>query len=146
LNTETITVEDVSGPNANGWREVTFEDGRKASTKDEDIAKEAFQSRGNPVEAVISVSKNGKFTNTYLNQINGVGEAKPKGRPSSNGGSKTASRGRTPAENERIARQWAYGRAVELLVGSGAEFAYPLDDATLSMIKTQAESLLNATK
>src|SRR6476661_1650833 len=108
---ETITVKDVDGPNSNGWYEILLEDDRKVSTKDEDVAKAAFQSRGSEAEAVISSTVKGKFTNIYLNQINGVGEVRPKGKPAARAATKP---GRTPAENDRIARQWAYGRATEL--------------------------------
>lgn len=144
--TETVvTVEKVDGPNSNGWYDVTFEDGRKAATKNEEVAKHAFQSRGTSVTAVISEVVNGKFTNIYLNEIDGVKDGfKPRGGSKASGGSAKA--GRTPAENERIARQWAYGRAVELMIGSGAEFAFPLDSAAMSQLAEQAELLLNATK
>lgn len=140
-----VTVEKVDGPNSNGWWEVTFEDGKKASTKNEDVAKAAFQSRGGEVPAVISEVVNGKFTNVYLNEIDGVKDSFKKGGRKA-AAAPAAKAGRTPAENDRIARQWAYGRAVELLIGSGAEFAIPLDSATMSQLAETAEALINATK
>lgn len=140
-----VTVEKVDGPNSNGWYEVVFEDGSKASTKNDDLAKEAFQSRGTEVPAVVSTVENGKFTNVYLNEINGVKDAFKKGSKARSASSAPKG-GRTPAENDRIARQWAYGRAVELLVASGQEFVFPADSALMSQIAEQAELLLNATK
>lgn len=139
---ETITVKEVDGPNSNGWYEVLLDDGRKVSTKDEAVAKAAFQSRDVEAEAVISSQTKGKFTNVYLNQINGVGETRPK-KPAAK---PAASTGRDPATNDRIARQWAYGRATELLIGSGAEFVFPLDSKTMSDLSEVASGLLNATK
>ena len=147
MTTEKITVVGVDGPNSNGWYEAELEDGRKVSTKDEEVAKEAFQSRGSEVDAIISSSTKGKFTNVYLNQINGVGNARPPRKTvSATPSSPARSGGRTPAENDRIARQWALGRSVELLVGSGAEFAFPLDDATKKQLTDTADFLLNSTK
>lgn len=140
-----VTVEKVDGPNSNGWYEVTFDNGDKASTKNEELAKAAFQSRGGEVSAVVSEVKNGKFTNVYLNEIDGVKDSfKGGGRKAA--GSTSAKPGRTPAENDRIARQWAYGRAIELMIGSGAEFVFPLDSAAMSQLAEQAEALVKATK
>lgn len=145
MSTVTVEVKDVDGPNANGWYEITFDDGTKASTRSEEVAKAAFQSRDAMAEARITESTSGRFTNRYLNEINGVSDGGPKKR---SGGSSGASRSaaRTPAENDRIARQWAYGRATELLIGSGAEFTFPLEPEVMSQISEQAEALLNATK
>lgn len=142
---DTMIVEKVDGPNTNGWYTVTFEGGREATTKNEDLAKTAFQSRGSEVPVVISERVNGKFTNVYLNEIDGVKDTpKRSGKPAAT--ASKGSSGRTPAENDRIARQWAYGRAIELLIGSGSEFAFPLDSATMSSVSDVASALINATK
>lgn len=146
---ETVIVKEVDGPNASGWYEVELEDGRKASTKNEEMAKTAFQSRGSEVPVEISERVNGKFTNIYLNEIDGIKDTPKRGRKASttSGSAPAPSRGgKTPEEQNRIARQWAYGRAVELLVGSGAEFAFPLDSATKSAIADEAAWLLGSTK
>ena len=139
---ETVTVKDVGEPNSYGYREIFLEDGRKASTKDEDIAKAAFAKRGEPVEAFITTSKKGNFTNTYLNMIDGVGSTKPPAR-SGRSSSSTNGGGRTPAENKAIAQQWAIGRAVELLAASGAEFDFPLDTVVEQAILSTAQKLLD---
>lgn len=139
-----VIVEKVDGPNSNGWYEVEFTGGNKASTKDENLAKAAFQSRGTEVSAVISEVTKGKYTNVYLNEIDGVKEAGTRGRKRTTAGAATPPT--SDARDQRIARQWAYGRAVELLVGSGSEFAFPLDSATMSQLSEQAEAFLNATK
>lgn len=140
-------VDKVDGPNTNGWYEVHFEDGVVATTKNEDVAKTAFQSRGSEVPVVISERVNGRFTNIYLNEIDGVKDTPRKGAKAkastTSGGS---GYGKSPEEQERIARQWAYGRAVELLVGSGSEFAFPLDSVTMSQLSDMATALINATK
>lgn len=142
---ETMTVEKVDGPNSNGWYEVTFEGGKVATTKNEELAKAAFQSRGGEVAVVISERVNGRFTNVYLNEIDGVKDTPRKGKATTASAPKSGG-GRTPAENDRIARQWAYGRAIELLIGSGGEFAFPLDSVTMSSVSEVATALINATK
>jgi hypothetical protein len=143
---ETVIVKDVDGPNASGWYEVALEDGRKASTKNEEMAKTAFQSRGSEVPAEISERVNGKFVNIYLNEIDGIKDAPRRGRKPAATASPAPRGGKSPEEQERIARQWAYGRSVELLVGSGAEFVFPLDSATKSAIADEAAWLLGSTK
>lgn len=143
--TETITVKDVERK-PSGWVEVSLEDGRTVATKNSAIAELAFSTRGTPQQAVIGTSQKGKFTNYYLNALGEVSD-KPAG---SGNGAKSASAipQAAPAANavqERIARQWAYGRAVELLVASGAEFSLPLDAKTQKVLDTQAATLLEKT-
>lgn len=140
-DTLNLEINDVSEPNANGWYEVEFSDGTKASTKSEELAKQAFQSRGTIATVVISEQKSGKFTNRYLNEINGVKDApRPRGKTTSSGTS------RTPEQGERIARQWAYGRAVELLIASDTNFDFPLSSENMSALSEMATALINATK
>jgi hypothetical protein len=135
---ENVIVETVDGPNSNGFYDVIFDDGRKAATKNEDLAKEAFQSRGVEVPVVISERVNGRFTNIYLNEINGVKDSPKRGKAK---GSAPAAAAPAPRDNDRIAKQWAIGRSVELLVGSGMEFAFPLDDATKTQLAETVEFL-----
>lgn len=144
-----VTVKDVSEPNSNGFREITFEDAEPASTKSDAVAEAAFQSRGTKVEAVIAETKRGKFTNRYLNAIAGVDDG---GGPKRGNGSRASSTtgrrsggGRSPEEQDRIARQWAIGRAVELLIGSGEEFTLPLEGEQLQRVLTTADSLYEGT-
>jgi len=142
---ETIIVKEVN-EGTNGWYEVSLEDGRKASTKDKRLADAAFATRGQEIEAELGTSTNGKFTNIYLNGITGVetnGGPRP-ARGRSTGGS--APRGKSPEEQDRIARQWSYGRAVELLATSSTEFTLPLNDATKKALTETADWLLAQTK
>src|SRR6476659_5794621 len=103
---ETLTKEVKSddGTNDNGWFDVEFADGTVAATKDEEVSKAAFQARGTEAEVEIGTQTKGKFTNVYLNKINGVG-----GRPAAGSYGRKApaaapsrSGGRSPAENDRI--------------------------------------------
>jgi hypothetical protein len=54
--------------------------------------------------------------------------------------------GKSAETQERIARQWAYGRAVELLVGSGTPYNFPLVGETADAVDAQAKALLDKTK
>jgi hypothetical protein len=154
---ESVVVTEVSKDTTKGGKTiytVEFEDGREAVTFDDAIAEEAFKTRGNDVEAEINVVKSGKFTNTYLNQLNGVGESR---REQSSGGARNGSsvpsRGkrqqsggggfRDAATQERIARQWAYGRAVELAMAS--DITLPLTDEDKSILSEFADWLLERT-
>jgi hypothetical protein len=135
-----LKVDTVDGPNSNGWYEVEFEGGVKASTKDEDVAQEAFKARGTEVEAVIAEVTKGKFTNVYLNSVNGVG-----GKPATARKSSPRTGGAAPQagkDNERIARQWANGRAVELFIAG----KLPLSKEDAELIASAAADLLAATK
>jgi len=140
--TLSLAVKEVDGPNAQGWFEVVFEDDSKASTKSEELAKAAFQSRGTIADVVVSRVTKGKYTNVYLNEINGVKDSpKPRAKTASNGAAP-----RTPETQERIARQWAYGRSIELLIASDSVFEFPLTSEQMSALSDQATALVNATK
>jgi hypothetical protein len=143
MSTQTVEVVEVDGPNPQGWFEITLEDGTKVSTRDEIVAKEAFQNRGTEVEANISEVVKGRFTNRYLNEINGVRGKAPKrtGSPAEKAPAPAPSK-----DNERIARQWAYGRATELLIASDTEFTFPLKPELMSQLSEMADMLLNATR
>src|SRR6266496_1491398 len=135
---ETITVTDVDSPAAAGKPYlIKLEDGRELATWNEDIAKEAFQNKGEEAKATIGTKVNGSFTNHYLNAINDVKDKKPARAKASS--ARVQAGTRDPQVQERIARQWAYGRAVELLVGSGEDFTFPLDSATLSGLSETAQ-------
>lgn len=146
---ENVTVKNVEKNGA--WYEVELEDGRKASTKNQDVADAAFASRGNEVPAVINSQVKGKFTNTYLNEIAGVSDGGKKRSGVSNGSGGGVSGSGIPErapgrDQERIARQWAYGRSTELLIASGMDFTFPLDITDFQKLKAQADTLLEATK
>lgn len=149
MTVQNVTVTDVE-ETSNGWFEITLTDENGdqvvASTKDTKVSEAAFQSRGTEVEAEINTVEKGKFTNVYLNTIAGVG-GKSAGKP---GAKKSAPAAAIPQKGndvqERIARQWSYGRAVELLTGSGADFIYPLDEEFQKYVQEQADWLLSQTK
>ena len=147
---ETVTVTEVEGPNDRGWYNITLEDGRKVDTKADAVAAQARVSAGNPVEAVIAERNRNGFTNYFLNAIDGVKENGSGGARRSTGtaGPTTGRRtgGKSPAEQDRIARQWAFGRAVELLTGSGQEFVFPLDTDTQKQLEETAAYLIEKTK
>jgi hypothetical protein len=144
-----VVVADVN-PTSGGWKEVTFEGGvAPASTKSQAVADAAFASRGSEVDAVINETKRGNFTNRYLNEIAGVSDGGGAGR--GKGSTTTAAkpsggRGKSPEEQDRIARQWAFGRATELLAASGEEFTLPLEGETLQSVIATAETLLEKTR
>jgi hypothetical protein len=86
----------------------------------------------------------GQFTNVYLNEFAGVKDAPPKGARS-NGGQRSAPTGETnDARQKNIEAQWANGRAVELLIGSGVEYSFPLDQKTQDNLAATAKALLDA--
>lgn len=142
--TLTLGIEDVSGPNENGYFTVTFTEGDHeypdASTSNEEIRDAAFQARGTEAEVTIGVTQKGTYTNRYLNAVNGVRDKPKAAKAKSTGG--TRSSGGDDARQKTIAGQWAVGRATELLIASGATFAQPLDSDDLAKIKETAESLL----
>lgn len=145
--TDMLTVDKVEGPNDNGWYEVIFENGVKASTKNEDMAKTAFQSRGSEVPVVLTERVSGKFTNVYLNEIDGFKDAAKPKKSAARMSDTPAKSGRTKEDNERIARQWAYGRAVELFIASGsAGGALPLTSTNTDRITEIADWLISVTK
>lgn len=143
---ETVTIKDVT-KNERDWYEVTLEgDDRVLATKDEKIAEAATKAIGElntPVS--INTRTKGTYTNHYVEEVNGVKGDKPKfaaaPRRSTPGASPAPAR-----DNERIARQWAFGRAVELLMASDTAFDFPLSPAEFEALKTQAQALLDATK
>lgn len=141
---ETFIVDKVD-EGTNGWYEITLKDGRMVSTKNKKFAEHAHATRGSELEGELNEVKRGKFTNIYLNSLDGVeDEAR-----STNGGSGRPRRGgggRSPAEQDRIARQWAYGRAVELLATSTQEFTMPLDSVQKKALEETADWLLSQTK
>lgn len=132
-----LAVKDVDGPNPSGWYEVLFEDDAypKASTKNEELAKVAFQSRGSEAEVTLSKVVKGKFTNIYLNAINGV-----KDTPVKRAG--TAASSAAPRDNNVIGNQWAIGRSTELLIASDRDFDFPLNAETMSDLILQAKALV----
>ena len=141
---ETVTVKSVE-KTPSGWNEILLEDGRKVSTKDSKLAEAAFQSRDKEIQVEINTTTRGDFTNHYLNAIEGVEAGSPR---RSNGAAPRgrSGGGKSPAEQERIARQWAYGRAVEALSMSSTDFTVPFDDATKAALTETAEWLLSQTK
>ena len=139
--TETVNVKSVQQNGA--WFEIDLEDGRKVSTKSQKLAEAANANRGAEVEADITTQQKGNFTNHYVNMIAGVkdGFKKATKKAATNGGTSTA----TPMTDDRsnaIQHQWAMGRAVELLVGSDAEYTFPLDDATRDQLIATRDFLL----
>lgn len=147
---ETVTVTGVSGPNEKGWYEIELEDGRTPNTKNVQIFEAAKSSKGTAVEVTLNETVNGKFKNLYINSFGEIEDAKPaRGKVAANngGGSRPNFGGGKSADvQERIARQWAHGRAVELLIASGDEYVLPLDAATESKLQATADALLAATK
>lgn len=142
---ETVVVTQVAGPNDRGWYEIELEDGRKPNTKSREIAEAAMQRRGTPVEVTLNERKNGRYTNLYVNQFDTIEDAKPSGNGASRSSS-TSGRKPAPRDDERqriIEKEWAYGRSVELLMASQAEFELPLDAATIRQLDETAELLLS---
>lgn len=150
MATETVTVDKVERTDR-GWFEVHLTDGRVASTKDKAIAEKANATRGAELEADINVVTNGRFENVYLNMLDGVGK-----KPAKSNGSSTRSTsnipaaaprgGRDPEVQEQIRKQWAFGRAVELLALTQEEISLPLSDDVKSKLDLTAGWLLDQTK
>ena len=140
--TTTVVVKDVE-PTTNGWKKITFEDGTDASTKSQAVADAAFAARGSEVEAVIGTVVNGKYTNRYLNEIAGVsdGGGPRRGSGSARKEAAPSGGGRSAGEQNTIGNQWAVGRAVELLIGSGVEFEFPLTGEVESQLAELAGKL-----
>ena len=153
-NLETVKIVDVK-KNARDWYEITLDgDDRVVATKNDKLAEAATAAVGKSAEVEINTQTRGAFTNHYLNEIDGVKDdskprasAKPRS-PISTGyvASGISSGGRDSATQERIARQWAYGRAIELLMASDKSFDFPLDSLQFDSLRQQAEALLDATK
>jgi hypothetical protein len=99
---------------------------------------------GQAAPAVINEVQKGQFTNVYLNEFAGVKDAPPKGARS-NGGQRSAPTGETnDARQKSIEAQWSFGRALELLIGSGVEYTFPLDQTTRNNLAAEAKALLDA--
>jgi hypothetical protein len=77
-----VVASDGVNETPSGWFEVELdtEEGEriKASTKDKEVADAALEIMGEPTTAKISRVVKGRFTNIYLNEINGTAGAKPK--------------------------------------------------------------------
>ena len=146
---ETVRIKDVK-KNERDWYEITLEgDDRVLATKDEDLVKAATAAiGGSPVAVEVNTRVKGTYTNHYIVSVDGVKEAaRPRATgPSRPAAPRTSGGGRDPETQERIARQWAYGRAIELLMASDQEFSFPLDKFQFDALKTQADALLEATK
>lgn len=146
---ETVKVRDVE-KTSTGWYEITLEDDdRVISTKNQAMADAAFASRGTEVEVeineVIKSTEKGTFTNRYLNKFGDMSDSKPKSAPRSGG--RPSGGGARPEKNqEAIRKQWAFGRALELLRDSEEEYSFPLSTEDFAKVTKQAEALLTATK
>lgn len=152
MATETVTVDKVERGNGE-WFEITLTDDRVVSTKDKAIAEKANATRGAALEAELSEPVvRGKYTTIYINSLDGVGRKKAAG----NGGGRTRSTsnipaaaprgGRDPEVQEQIRKQWAFGRAVELLALTQEEISLPLSDDVKSKLDLTAGWLLDQTK
>lgn len=144
MSTETVVVESVNDKR-NGWYEVSLADGRVVSTNSAEIAGIAGTVEGTEAEVKLSDPLvRGKFTTIYLNEINGV-----KGRGGGGGSSPRASsgspapRGDDAERQKKISRQWAMGRAVELLLGSGEPYAFPPNAETTANLVATRDWLLS---
>lgn len=148
--TETVTIKEVTSK-GNGWFNVELEgDDRVLATKREKLAELANASVGSPVEVEINTREKGRFTDHYLEAINGEkGDsvlAKARIRSVAPRAAASGTTAKSGDVQERIARQWAFGRATELLIASDREFSFPLDADTLASLEAQANALLNATR
>jgi hypothetical protein len=142
---ETVTVTEVGPTNQWGYAEVKFAERGPAKTKNSEIIARATEMVGQAAPAVINEVQKGQFTNVYLNEFAGVKDAPPKGARAGNGGTRSAPTGETnDARQKNIEAQWANGRAVELLIGSGVEYSFPLDQKTQDNLAATAKALLDA--
>lgn len=144
---ETVTVVDVMKKDS-GWYEIELEDGRKVATKAKKLADTAFQAKGSEIEVELNEQTKGKYTNIYLNAIGDVVDSPVK----SNGSGRKPQPTEDPQEashenppipgpdtrDERIARQWAFGRATELFAAG-----FTPTDKELDAIAKTAEGLLS---
>jgi flagellar basal body rod protein FlgG len=139
---ETVTVKDVEKSDR-GWFEISLEDGRTVSTKNSKLADAAFAGRGTAVEVEINESKNGSFTNYYLNKLGDVSDER-KGTSSGNGSSKRTARPQDDGRQQVIEREWAMGRAVELYTNSigGVKNLDELGEGDFASMEAVADRLL----
>lgn len=143
---ETVTIKDVT-KNERDWYEITLEgDDRVLATKDSKLAEVATASIGGAVEVGVNTRTKGTYTNHYLESVGGVAGDKPKFASKPTAPRTAPSGGRDKETQERIARQWAFGRAVELLMASDTEFSFPLSPAEFEALQKQADALLSATR
>lgn len=134
---ETVVVKDVE--KAGDWYEVTFTDGRTASTKSQKLADAAFAGRGSDVE--VEVNTRGKFT--YLNKLGDLSDRPTGGAGGAARGGRTGGGGYARREEtvpDAVAKQWAIGRAIELLALKDEEVGV-LSDDQLRTIQLNAQSL-----
>ncbi len=151
---ETVTVKDVT---KNGqWYEISVDEyEEKISTKDRTLADAVNASVGNKVNVVINVRENGKFTNRYLQSVeptNGTdtpSDTKVKNLVAAAAApiaTTTPEPIRTSAKADdrqrQIVAQWAFGRATELLAGSGEDYVLPLTEEIFANVKATAEALM----
>ena len=142
---ETVTVKTVTGPNDRGWYKVGLDDGREVETKNDEIVQAArtAAASGVSIEATINTQEKGKFTNHYLNGLGDISDERPKRTNGSATTQKTSGdSGRSNATQKVIETEWAFGRAVELLMASGEEFTLPLDTKVKSNLEATAAYLL----
>ena len=142
---ETDTVTEVGPTNQWGYAEVKFAERGPAKTKNAEIITRATEMVGQAAPAVINEVQKGQFTNVYLNEFAGVKDAPPKGARTGNGGARSTGGGESnDARQKSIEAQWAFGRALELLIGSGVEYTFPLEQKTHGDLASTAKALLDA--
>lgn len=141
---ETVKILDVK-KNERDWYEISLEgDDRVLATKDSKLAEVATASVGGAAEVEVNTRTKGNFTNHYLKSIGGVSESRPAAAPAKR--SAPSGGGRDPETQERIARQWAYGRAVELLMASDVDVSFPPSEPVQKALTETANWLLSVTK
>lgn len=145
----TVVVEKVDtaevGARKTKLYKVITEDGQTLETFDKSLADAAFSTRGQEVPAEVELDE--KWGNTKLLSIAG---AKPRPRKGGGGGGQgSAPRQQTQIDpdkairDQRIARQWAYGRATELYAATEeGRKLMPLDVEKQEDIQQVAEWLL----
>lgn len=148
MESATVTIKEVTDK-GNGWFEVALDgDDKVLSTKNAKLAELANAAVGGEAVVEFNSRTKGKFTDHYLESVNGEkgngAAASSAKKPASRGSAGTT--GKSPDTQERIARQWAFGRATELLIASDREFSFPLDADTSADLKLQAQALLEVTK
>ncbi len=141
---ETVVVKEVVGK-PTGWFEIELEDGRTVATKLKKLADQAEASQGNAVAVDLTEKVNGKFTNIYLNKIEPTGNGDAPKPAAAVQETVAAQAAPQDAKGERIARQWAYGRAVEIGTAFGS-LTFPLDDESVAKLQITADTLLKLTK
>lgn len=145
---EVVTVVDVN-KNERDWYEVEVSEyDEPLVTKEKKLADAALAAKGGSISASIGVKVNGNFTNRYLNAVESANGASAPAAPASGTQSEiptVSKRDERSETQERIARQWAMGRSVELHIASGGTAADVLDTDKFAQIKAVADVLLLAT-